>query len=69
MIIYGGVKERVIQQLACDHDWHGPCIDEVSRYFKCKKCFCLDRDCETEEEYYRLVRESGEVENDAGTDE
>lgn len=44
MIIYGGTPDQIEQQKNCDHDWHGPCIDDVSRYFKCKKCYCLDRD-------------------------
>jgi hypothetical protein len=43
MLIYEP-PEKEKEQKACDHDWHGPCIDEVSRYFKCRKCFCLDRD-------------------------
>ena len=60
IVIYGGVKCRVEQQLSCDHEWHGPCIDSVSRYYKCTKCFCLERDCVNEEDYNRLLCESGE---------
>lgn len=54
MIVFGGTEQRVKQQLECEHDWHGPCMDRVSRYYKCKICFCLDRDC-TEEEYYTFL--------------
>jgi hypothetical protein len=61
MIIYGGSEKAVKKQLKCEHDWHGPCMDNVSRYYKCKKCFCLDRDCNNEKEYYRLVEESEET--------
>lgn len=58
MIIYGGTEEQVKNQLKCDHNWHGPCIDSISRYFKCRECFCLDRDCSSKEEYLKLVEES-----------
>lgn len=65
-IFYGGTKEQVEQQLVCSHDWHGPCIDMISRYFKCTICFCLDRDC-TKEEYYQAVDDvipvSGEIDS------
>jgi hypothetical protein len=44
MIIYGGSKEQVEKQLVCEHDWHGPCMDDKYRYCKCKKCYCTDRD-------------------------
>jgi len=44
MIIYGGTREQIEQQLECDHDWHGPCMDDKYRYMKCGKCFCVDRD-------------------------
>lgn len=43
-ILYGGDIATVKKQLACVHEWHGPCLDNISRYFKCVKCFCLDRD-------------------------
>lgn len=43
-ILYGGDKYTVEMQLKCEHIWHGPCMDNISRYFKCVKCFCLDRD-------------------------
>lgn len=56
MIIFGGTEERIRQQLKCNHDWYGPCIDLISRYYKCKICFCLDRDC-TEEDYYESMKE------------
>lgn len=55
VIIYGGTKKQIERQFSCRHDWHGPCIDEMSRYFKCKKCFCLERDM-TEAEYYREIK-------------
>jgi hypothetical protein len=58
LIIYGGSERQVRQQLGCDHDWHGPCMDNISRYYKCKKCFCLERDVETEEQYYQQVKEA-----------
>ena len=60
IIIYGGSKERVKIQLKCKHDWHGPCMDDVSRYYKCKLCFCSQRDCSDEEDYFRLVKEADE---------
>lgn len=60
IIIYGGTERQVKQQLSCNHNWHGPCIDKISRYCKCKLCFCFERDCVDEEEYYRLVREVDE---------
>lgn len=55
-IFYGGIKEKVKQQLICQHDWHGPCVDRISRYFKCKICFAIDRDC-AENEYYQKIAE------------
>lgn len=56
IIIYGGDKSIVEKQLYCHHDWHGPCIDDRKRYFKCKKCFALDVDCSSYEEYVRNER-------------
>ena len=53
-IFYGGTKKTIEKQRCCAHKWHGPCIDEVSRYFKCAKCFVMDRDC-TEAEYWELT--------------
>ena len=32
-------------------------MDDISRFYKCPHCFCLDRDC-TEEEYYKLIKET-----------
>jgi len=58
IIIYGGVKERVEQQLKCGHDWYNKgeaSIDEVSRFRKCSKCFCYERDLESEKEYWEAV--------------
>jgi len=60
MIIYGGSKDTVKKQLKCKHNWHGPCMDSISRYYKCIVCFCLDRDCADEKDYHRLVKEAGE---------
>lgn len=54
-IIYGGGEETVRKQLACDHDWHGPCVDKISRYSKCRACFVLNRDCSESEYYSRLT--------------
>ena len=56
MIIYGGSERQVREQLACSHDWHGPCMDDVSRYNKCLKCKCLERDVDSEEEYYEALK-------------
>lgn len=55
IILYGGTREQVEKQLVCDHDWHGACIDPISRYYKCAKCFTIERDC-TLEEYYEGMR-------------
>lgn len=54
-IIYGGTKKQVKMQLKCSHVWEGPAIDAISRYLKCRICFCLDRDC-SKEEYYEAIR-------------
>lgn len=59
-IFYRGAKERVEQQLGCDHDWHGPCTDKVSLYYKCKVCHCIQRDC-SEEEYYQALKRPMDV--------
>lgn len=58
VIIYGGTYTQVMEQMTCDHDWHGPCMDEISRYNKCTKCLCLGRDCVDEQDYYRLQQEA-----------
>jgi hypothetical protein len=58
MIIYGGTERQVQQQLECEHVWHGPCIDRVSRYNKCLKCKCLDRDVVSEEHYYAAMKDA-----------
>jgi hypothetical protein len=56
IILYGGTKETVLKQLACEkHDWHGPGIDRVSRYFKCTKCFCIQRDFLNEKDYFKAA--------------
>lgn len=51
-IEYGGLKEEVEKQLVCNHpqsQWLGPCIDEISRYYKCNQCRVLIRDIEPEQ--------------------
>ena len=62
IIIFGGSKNQIKQQAKCKHKWHGPCIDNISRYDKCLICFCLQRDINSEEEYDRKVKESAEYE-------
>jgi len=58
MIIYGHTKGQVEKQLKCDHkNWHGPCMDKLSRYYKCLDCFCLDRDFNTEKQYLEAKEE------------
>ncbi len=64
MILYGGTKEQVKKQLDCEHNWHGPCIDDLSRYSKCLDCFCLDRDFTNEEEYHAAIKERDNVRDD-----
>ena len=54
-ILYGGTRQTVEKQLQCTHKWHGPCIDDVSRYYKCTECFVIERDC-TEKEFWELTR-------------
>jgi len=49
MIQYGGTENEVRAQLTCDHDWQGPGIDSISRYYKCMFCYCLKRDMTDEE--------------------
>lgn len=57
IILYGGARETVVLQLVCVHEWHGPCIDRLSRYNKCLKCFCLERDFQSEAEYREAEKE------------
>jgi hypothetical protein len=57
MIVYGGTYIQVVKQFMCNHDWHGPCKDNISLYLKCKKCFCIERDCSEKEYYDRLNEE------------
>lgn len=52
ILLYGGAKLTVLKQLGCDHQWHGPCRDDISRYFKCLKCFCIERDLDSEAAYF-----------------
>jgi hypothetical protein len=58
IVVYGGVAERVLQQLKCDHEWHGPCMDAISRYRKCLKCYCLERDLKDEADLWKAQREA-----------
>lgn len=44
-ILYGGSEEVVKKQLKCNHEWEGPGIDEINRFYKCSKCFCIEYDC------------------------
>lgn len=50
LIIYGGTLRQIEEQKKCKHDFTGVCMDNISRYTKCKKCLCLERDM-TEKEY------------------
>jgi hypothetical protein len=50
IVTYGGTKEEVEKQLVCEHHWHGPCIDWISRFNKCKICYAVERDM-TEEQF------------------
>lgn len=50
ILVYGMSKEKIDKQMKCKHEnWHGPGIDEISRYYKCKDCYCLKRDISLEE--------------------
>jgi len=51
IIIYGGTKKQIERQLACHHNWHGPCMDDRSKYNLCIKCLTYERDL-TYEEYH-----------------
>lgn len=62
IILYGGTGPTVKRQLECAHQWHGPCMDKVSRYFKCLKCFCLERDLKDEKAYWAAEREAADGE-------
>jgi len=53
VILYGGSIAQIEHQLVCKHYWV-LCIDDISRYYKCTECFCIERDM-TEEEYYKKV--------------
>lgn len=58
IIIYGGTERQILEQLDCAHaNMTGPCLDGISRYYKCADCLCIERDCKDEDEYYRLWRE------------
>ena len=60
MIEYGGTKKQIEIQKKCKHEWYGPCRDSISRYNKCKKCYCFERDCKDQKDFERLVKESEE---------
>lgn len=55
MIIYGGIHSTVSKQMKCSHDWHGPCMGTVARFYKCKKCFVIDYDLLDNEESEKKV--------------
>ena len=54
-IIYGGTKKQVKKQKLCKHDWHGPSIDNISRFYKCLHCYCLLRNI-SEDDYYKELK-------------
>lgn len=56
IVLYGGAKETVLKQLGCEHTWHGPCMDTISRYNKCLKCFCIERDLDSEAAYFAAAK-------------
>lgn len=64
ILLYGGVPERVALQQKCDHQWHGPCIDDVSRYNKCTKCFCLERDLRDEKDLWKAEKVAADLEKE-----
>lgn len=55
-ILYCGGPRQVQEQLSCRHTWHGPCIDEVSRFSKCTKCFAEERDLANFQDYLEVKR-------------
>ena len=57
LVIYRGTHDMILKQLTCFHNWHGPSRDGISRYFKCKNCFCIERDVDRWEEFLRLERQ------------
>lgn len=61
IIIYGGSLEEVQRQKECKHDWHGPCIDDISRYNKCKICFCVERDMRAKQYIEENQRDGEEI--------
>lgn len=65
MIIYCGDKETVEKQLGCEHVFSDVCMDVVSRFRKCEKCFVADRDVFSLEQYYQFI----EAENEAKREE
>lgn len=57
MIIYGGAKKTVEKQLTCKHDWHGPCMGDIARFYKCTKCYCIDYDLKNEKAYFEAAEQ------------
>jgi hypothetical protein len=60
IVLYGGTHETVTKQLNCLHNWVGPSIDAISRYYKCEKCLAIWRDI-TEREFYKIVKGRGDI--------
>lgn len=58
VVIYGGARATVEKQLSCSHEWHGPCMDQVSRYNKCVKCFVIERDLQSEQAYFQAEKKA-----------
>lgn len=56
VVLYGGAKLTVLKQLGCEHEWHGPCMDAISRYNKCLNCFCVERDLASEAAYFEAAK-------------
>ena len=57
MIEYGGSATQIQKQIECPHEpeaLHGPCMDKISRFFKCKSCWAILRDM-TEEAFLEAI--------------
>jgi len=68
MIIYIGDKEIVLKQLACEHEFSDVCIDDISRFKKCKQCFVADRDVTSVEQYFKFIEDANEYLKDEKTE-
>ena len=55
-ILYGGNSQIVQKQLTCEHIWSDPCMDNINRFCKCTKCYCMKYDC-TWEDYLKLSKQ------------